>query len=150
MTHHFRRAEISESSTILHQRRQMWLAMNEPERANMSEETLRPWFEKNMLEGNYLGFFALSGNQIVGGAGLLLYHWLPTLDYSTLRGYIHHVYVEPEHRGLGLAKQLVQHALTVCTERNIKLVSLHASEMGRPIYESLGFKDQDEMLWNNL
>mgnify|MGYP003548309000 CR=1 FL=1 len=41
--------------------------------------------------------------------------------------------------------QLVDEALGVCRESGVTAVSLHASDAGRPLYESLGFVATNEM-----
>ncbi|MBQ8922165.1 MAG: GNAT family N-acetyltransferase [Oscillospiraceae bacterium] len=55
------------------------------------------------------------------------------------RGYVLGVYTEPEHRGKGCATLLMQRLLQEAKRLGLNLVSLSASDMGRPIYEKLGF-----------
>lgn len=153
---------LSDLKTIVQQRQNMFLEMNDLPKAQMPEQFMLKWLEQHMLEGKYFGQFAiLDGSpegslegkgvgEIVGGAGLMVYHWLPSTDLTTLRGYICNVYVQPAHRGKGLAKQMVQHLLELCTLQGIRLVMLHASEMGRPIYEKMGFEVSPEMIWKAL
>ena len=62
-----------------------------------------------------------------------------------MRAYLLNVYVSPPHRGRALARTLVQVALTECRKRGIDIVTLTASEAGRPTYERLGFGVQSEM-----
>ncbi len=56
------------------------------------------------------------------------------------RGYVLGVYTEPAHRGKGCATMLMQRLLEEAKRMKLNLVSLSASEMGRPIYEKLGFR----------
>jgi len=143
----FRPATLADGPTILRQRRLMFTDMGDLERASLTDKVFLPWLEKNLLEGRYVGLLAVSQDQIVAGAGLLFYHWLPAPDHGTLRGYICNVYVEPEHRRKGLAKQLVQQCLDLCQERGISTVTLHASEMGKSVYQAIGFKVGNELVW---
>lgn len=143
----FRLATLSECPLIVRQRRLMFSEMGDPDRANMPETVLLEWLETHIQGGSYIGFFALEGESVVGGAGLLLYDWLPAPDRTTQRGYICNVYIEPTHRGQGLAKQLTQQCLDYCQQRGISIVTLHASEAGRPVYDRLNFLPLPEMIW---
>jgi ribosomal protein S18 acetylase RimI-like enzyme len=62
-----------------------------------------------------------------------------------VRGYILNVYVEPNYRGHGLAKQLMARAEEEFRQRGVAFEVLHASAMGRPVYEGLGWNVMPEM-----
>jgi GNAT superfamily N-acetyltransferase len=55
------------------------------------------------------------------------------------------VYTEPAHRRRGLARRLMVAMLDWLREQGYGTVSLHASDYGRPLYESLGFAATNEM-----
>jgi ribosomal protein S18 acetylase RimI-like enzyme len=61
------------------------------------------------------------------------------------RGYILDVYVEPGYRGRGVAKNLMHEAELSFRRQGVNYVFLHASDAGRPLYESLGFAPTTEM-----
>jgi len=143
----FRQATLDDLPIIIHHRRQMFLDMGSPERAEMAQRVFPGWLEQALPEGTYLGLFAEFEGQVVAGTGIMFHHWLPGSDGSTLRGYLLNVYVEGEHRRKGLAKTLLQQALDICRGRGISTVTLHASEMGRPVYQGLGFRVLNEMMW---
>lgn len=48
----------------------------------------------------------------------------------------------PEFRGRGLARHLLTHLLHELDQRGIASIGLDATDMGRPLYESLGFTTQ--------
>jgi len=48
--------------------------------------------------------------------------------------------VEPAHRGQGIGRALMQHALEFLDDRQIQTVRLDATPMGQPLYEKLGFR----------
>jgi GNAT superfamily N-acetyltransferase len=56
-----------------------------------------------------------------------------------LQAVIHNFAVYEEHRGKGIGRALFLRALRDCRERGIGRVSLNATVMGRPLYESFGF-----------
>lgn len=58
---------------------------------------------------------------------------------------LQNVYVLPEHRRHGLARRLVEASIAWCREQGYRRLTLNASEAGRPLYESMGFKAGNQM-----
>lgn len=54
-------------------------------------------------------------------------------------GYVLGVFTEPEHRGQGLATQIMELILREAKRLRLDTVTLSASDMGKGIYEKLGF-----------
>ncbi len=105
-----------------------------------------PWAQRQLAAGTYLGWLIEARGQAVAGAGLLLLDWPPHfMDPQPLRAYLLNVYTHPDHRGVGLARLLTETAIVETRRRNIRILSLHASEAGRPVYERLGFAPTNEM-----
>lgn len=144
-----RRATVDDVDLISDQRIAMFHDMGVTDDAalNRMDATFRIWLINKITVGLYQGWFMLTEDgQVAAGAGLWLNEWIPhPYDARTIRGYILNVYTVPEHRRRGLARQLVETILDYCRERDIHVVALHASEGGRPIYESLGFAESNEM-----
>jgi GNAT superfamily N-acetyltransferase len=75
------------------------------------------------------------GNAVSGGSasfveGVSYIGWMATL---------------PEYRGRGLAEALLRHMDAFMRRRyGVKETVLHATEMGRPVYERMGFRAVDE------
>jgi len=105
-----------------------------------------PWVRRHLEAGTYLGWLAEVEGEVVAGAGLLLLDWPPhVIDPQPLRSYLLNVYTRPAHRGRGLAVRLTETAIAETRRRGVRIMSLHASEYGRPIYERLGFSPTNEM-----
>ncbi|HSD84033.1 MAG TPA: GNAT family N-acetyltransferase [Anaerolineae bacterium] len=85
-------------------------------------------------------------DQIAASGALKFTDWLPRPDGSR-RGlvYVHSVYTEPAYRRQGLARQILTAMMADCRANGWPRISLHASELGRGLYESLGFKPTNEM-----
>ncbi len=86
------------------------------------------------------------GGQIAASGALKFTDWLPRPDGSR-RGlvYVHSVYTEPAYRRQGLARQILTAMIDDCRANHWPRISLHASELGRGLYEDLGFKPTNEM-----
>jgi GNAT superfamily N-acetyltransferase len=52
------------------------------------------------------------------------------------------VLVEESHRGRGIGRALMEHALRFLDDRGVPTVRLDATPLGRPLYERLGFVEQ--------
>lgn len=145
-----RLATLGDSEVITEHRKQMFLDMGKPQDTRMLEmlAAFRPWVEQALQSGEYMGWLITAGESVVASLGLMFTNAAPRLqDVGTVRGYIFNVYTQPAHRRRGLAGQMVSAALEECRARDIGLVALHASEDGRSLYESLGFKASNEMVW---
>ena len=80
------------------------------------------------------------------GAGWLIDfppHWI---DAEPIPAYLLNFYVDPAFRGRGLAYDLLKTAVEDARRRGIRVVSLHASKFGKPLYERNGFEATNEMI----
>ncbi|WP_339095186.1 GNAT family N-acetyltransferase [Deinococcus sp. VB142] len=142
-----RLATPADAEIIAQQRDAMFLDMGEDaEKLARVHDSALAWHRRALESGLYTGFLAETDGEIVGGAGLLWQDLPPNPDTDLdVRGYVMNVYVRPDRRGRGLARRLLERVLEECEARGVTLVSLHASEAGRPLYEQLGFKPTNEL-----
>ena len=110
-------------------------------------ENFVSWVRPRLVDGSYLGWLLEQDGQVVAGAGMWLMdfppHWM---DAEPARAYLLNFYVQPEARGNRLAGAMLHTAVAEANRRGIKVVSLHASELGRPIYERYGFTSTNERM----
>jgi GNAT superfamily N-acetyltransferase len=86
------------------------------------------------------------GGKIAASGALKFTDWLPRPD-GQRRGlvYVHSVYTVPEYRRQGLARRLLNAMIDYCRDNGWPRLTLHASDMGRGLYEDLGFEPTNEM-----
>jgi GNAT superfamily N-acetyltransferase len=110
-------------------------------------ENFIPWVRTRLGDGRYVGWIVEEDGRAVAGAGTWLIdfppHWM---DAQPLRAYLLNFYVDPAMRGRGLAYSLLRLAVEDARRRGIRVVSLHASKFGRPLYERNGFEPTNEMI----
>ena len=145
-----RTAEIADAALISAHRRAMFAEISPLDESILSalERRSDAWTERMIHEGKYVGWIASDAGHPVASAGLLILDWPPhPLDpEGELRGYLLNVFVEPAYRKRGLANELVKRCLAEARQRGIRVVTLHSSNAGRPIYERLGFRTTNEMM----
>lgn len=146
-----RRATVDDSALITRHRKAMFADMQDAAEPVLDEmaRNFEPWLRRMIAEDKYTGWITDDGERPVGSAGLLILDWAPHfLDPRCgQRGYILNVFVEPEYRARGIAKALTLECMTEAKRRGIGVVALHASRKGQPVYEKLGFKTSNEMLF---
>jgi GNAT superfamily N-acetyltransferase len=111
------------------------------------EATSSIFFAQALAEGWYRAWLAQNAaGEVVAGGGILILPW-PShpRDSQTRRPMIVNVYTEPEYRRQGLARRLMVIMLEWLRQQGYGTVSLHASDYGRTLYESLGFEPTNEM-----
>ncbi len=146
-----REATVADAALIAAHREAMFASM--ASMANADLATMRrcsePWIARMIEDGRYLGWIVRDGQRPVASAGLFILDWPPhPLDpEGEKRGYLLNVYVEPEYRRRGLAHDLVEMCMAEARRKGIRVVTLHASDAGRPIYEEMGFKRSREMIY---
>lgn len=146
-----RTATLADAETVVSHRRAMFLDMGYPDDDAMRAmiERFRPWLLAKMQNGEYLAWFAVYADkhqEVAAGLGIWLMDWPPTLlGAGRWRPNILNVYTRPENRRQGLARKLMEHALAWCRANALSTVILHASDAGRPLYQSMGFQSTSEM-----
>lgn len=111
------------------------------------EVVSREYFIEALRAGRYVSWMAEDSNgEVVGGGGIVVADWpgFPG-ENQAKRAWILNMYTEPEARRSGVARRLMQTMIEWCRRAGYGSVSLHASEVGRPLYESMGFQQTNEM-----
>lgn len=143
-----RPATVRDLEAILHHRRRMCEDMGHRDAAALDAMVAdcRPLLRRWLEDGLYRGWLAEREGAVVAGGGLIVSTWLPNAaDPQDRRATILNVYTEPAHRRQGLARALMEVMLGWCRDDGFRAVTLDASEDGRALYESLGFRPTPQM-----
>jgi GNAT superfamily N-acetyltransferase len=146
-----RSVTLADAALITAHRRAMFASMPNPQAAILDamSRAFEPWVKQRISEGKYLGWVVEDGSRVAGSAGLLIVDWPPHPFHpeGSRRAYLLNVFVEPEFRKRGLAHSLIERCLAEARQRGIRVVTLHSSDAGRPLYEKLGFHPTSEMMF---
>jgi GNAT superfamily N-acetyltransferase len=146
-----RRATVEDAPVIARHRAAMFRDMGDASGDDVAriESASILYLRRMISERRFLGWLAERQGEVVAGGGLVVSQLLPrpgAVDGGE-QALILNVYCEPEHRRRGLARALMEAMLEWCKRKRIAKVVLHASQDGRPLYESLGFIQTNEMRW---
>ena len=119
----------------------LWI--NTPGMGLNSTDDSREGIEKYIKRNPTSCFVAEDNDKIVG---------VIIAGHDGRRGYIYHTAVLPAYRKQGIAKQLVEHAMSALDAEGINKVALVAfkkNELGNGFWENIGFINRDDLVYRN-
>jgi len=100
-------------------------------------EESRKYFEG----GDQTTVVAMDGEEVVGCASMSYIWIMPTFSHPTgKRGHLMNVYTRADHRRMGISRKMIHMLIDEAKEKGATEISLDATQMGNPFYESLGFE----------
>ena len=103
----------------------------------------REYFEN----GDQTTVLALDGERVIGCATICYIRMMPTFSHpSGKRAHLMNVYTAEAYRRQGIADRMVTMLIENAWDRGVTEISLDATEMGRPLYEKLGFTGSTECM----
>ena len=146
-----RPVRVDDLDLVCEHRERMFRESNSPGRteAILATQTahFRPWLPMRLGDGSYFGYVVEDHGKPIAGIGLMVIDWPPGPSHPMhdKRGYVLNVFVEPSHRKQGIARALMDRADREFASRGVAFAILHATKMGRPLYEQLGWSATSEM-----
>ena len=99
------------------------------------------------LNGDQVTVLALDGDVVAGCASMSFMRIMPTFSHPTgKRAHLMNVYTRSDYRRQGIARKMVNMLIDETWKRGATEISLDATKMGRPLYESLGFTNSTECM----
>ena len=144
-----RKATLDDVDVIIEHRAAMFSDMGYQDAARMAQMRVSSdaFLRRSLVDGTYQGWLAeTDGGRAVGGGGVVIVPWPGSPeDPAPRRGWILNIYTEPEFRHRGIARRIMDEIVAWCAAEGFRAVALHASTFGRPLYESMGFRQTNEM-----
>ena len=139
----WKKADISDLETLVKTRVEVLRAANKlDDSADMSEvgAQSRDYYTKALADDSHTAFLVYDGDDFIGAGGVSYYTVMPTYhNPSGRKAYIMNMYVRPEYRRQGIALKTLDMLVRDARERGVELISLEATDMGKPLYEKYGF-----------
>jgi ribosomal protein S18 acetylase RimI-like enzyme len=136
---------------VCRHREEMFRASNTPGRTedvlNAMTAAFRTWLRPHLKDGSYFGFVVEDAGTPVAGIGLMVIDWPPHPSHpkEDKRGYVLNLFVEPLYRQRGLGNMLMGLGEAELRKRGVSYGVLHATRMGKPLYERMGWAGTSEM-----
>ncbi|HXF47897.1 MAG TPA: GNAT family N-acetyltransferase [Verrucomicrobiae bacterium] len=144
-------ATLKDIETLVTHRRGMWFDMGYKNKAELdaADKVYRLWAKPRLRSGELIGFIVEVSGQTAGSGCLWLQPVQPRPGRPGFKGggqpYLLSMYTEHPFRGKGVATKIVKESIRWAKAKGFPRMTLHASDMGRSVYEKLGFKQTWEM-----
>ncbi len=100
----------------------------------------RAFFQKGLSEQTCEAVIAGENGRCIGTAVAFYYLSVPSSrNHTGKNAYITSVFVEPEYRRRGIGSEMIRRIVEKAQAYGCVNIMLTATEMGRPMYEQLGF-----------
>ncbi|HXQ93674.1 MAG TPA: GNAT family N-acetyltransferase [Thermoplasmata archaeon] len=144
-----RRATASDTDLLVRHRLAMFASLGGQPKRGLARHGPRyaAWLVPQLAKGELIAWVAEGSDGRALGSGAVWFQPAqPRPGFDDLRvPYILSIYTEPSARGHGVATAIVRKAIGLAKRLGYARVTLHASPMGRGVYERLGFGPTSEM-----
>ncbi len=144
-----RQATRTDLPDLVRLRRAMFEAMgfDDPAQLAAADAAAAAYFGEAIPAKKFYGWLAFTPtNEAVGSGGAVIDQHPPgPNNLSGQIGYLMNVVTLPDYRRRGIGGRIMRAMLEWLAEQGVRRVTLHTTEMGRSVYEELGFVDSNEM-----
>lgn len=103
-------------------------------------QNCRAFFEKGLADGTCEAMIAEEDGRCIGTAIAFYYLSVPSSrNHTGKNAYLTSVFVEESHRRRGIGSEMIRQIVRRAQAYGCVNIMLTATEMGRPMYEKLGF-----------
>ena len=140
----YRAATADDAATIANLRWEMETERHEAHEGHVTQAAFLAQasdiVRSELARGGYRAWVAEADGQVVACVVLMCWPVMPSLErLQRSRGMVSSVYTKPDYRRQGVARRLMDTLIADCRQRKMQRLILWASEMGRPLYEDMGF-----------
>lgn len=117
----------------------------EPSARLLAENSL--YYRRHITDDTHFAVSAKWNGEDAGCGAICLTDELPSPDNPTGRcAYLMNIYVREPFRGHGIAHEIVKRLIAEAKARDCGKIYLETTADGRPVYESLGFRDLPDIM----
>ncbi|MHA1978455.1 MAG: GNAT family N-acetyltransferase [Candidatus Hodarchaeales archaeon] len=144
-----RKATVSDVPALVKLRRLMFESMghNNPDLLKAGDLAVEKFFNESIPNKTFRGWVAInSSGEVVSNIGVIIDQHPPSPNNITGKiAYLMNLCTLSPYRRQGIARKLLEEVLAWTRQLDIKRVSLHATKLGKSLYEQLGFTETNEM-----
>ena len=119
---------------------------NDVDMSEVKKQSLE-YYQNALINNSHLAYLIFDEDKFVGAGGISYFKVMPTYHNPTgKKAYIMNMYTNPSYRRQGIAFKTLGLLVADAREKGITVISLEATDMGKPLYEKYGFvKMNNEM-----
>jgi GNAT superfamily N-acetyltransferase len=143
-----RPATVDDVRDLVTLRRVMFEAMGhtDPDALDRMCEASAEFFERDLPTGAFRAWIAEQDGRPIASIGLVVHRVPPSPSRPVGKeAYVMNLVTLPDHRRRGIASALLDCALAAARSEGIPVASLHATRIGRRIYERAGFEIDEDL-----
>ena len=107
----------------------------------------RRYFAERFAAQRLWCWFAEDAQGVAGAVAFVINDIPPRpSDLRVLEAHVLNMFVAPARRGAGVGRRLLTAGVAAAAARGVRLVVLHATDDGRPLYRSLGFEPHPDWM----
>jgi len=111
-------------------------------------EASRKYYMGAIPSGEHIACLAFENGLFVGCGGICLYQEMPLPDNALgLCGYLMNIYTRSAFRRRSVGKRIVEWLTAQGRQRGAKKIYLEASDMGRLLYQNIGFLPMRDQMY---
>ncbi|WP_193065032.1 GNAT family N-acetyltransferase [Oceanobacillus oncorhynchi] len=145
--YNFERAAIDDIESIISLRVALLKEVGEIKSTKEEQiimSSTRKYLEETFTNNEFISYVAKFKGEAVSISGMVIYKRPPYItNLNGIEAYLLNMYTLPNHRGKGLARELIECCLEECKRKNVKRIWLHSSEDGKYLYKKMGFSYND-------
>jgi GNAT superfamily N-acetyltransferase len=123
------------------------MGYDDPAQMDPADAAASAYLAQAMPARQFYGWLAVTlAGEAVGSGGVVFDQHPPgPTNISGRTGYIMNLVTDPRYRRRGIARRMMRTMVEWLAGQSIQRVTLHATDVGRPLYKELGFVDSNEM-----
>ena len=139
-----REAVIDDVDELVRLRCELWNAVGEPTPTPELIEATRSYFSRHVGSKNFITLVLHSGTEIISVGTVHCFERLPYAgNLSGKEFYLLNMYTRPQYERRGYASKIIDNFRRLAQEQKVGRIWLHASNIGRPVYERAGYISRD-------
>ncbi|MBU5625737.1 GNAT family N-acetyltransferase [Oscillibacter sp. MSJ-2] len=143
----FRLANRDDLEALVENRMEFVQAVKGIDRKEDFRTKTRAFLSAHLEQPDFAAFIAVEEGRIAASCMACVFAVLPTEDLPAgRRARVMNVYTQPAHRRSGYAEALVRMMAEEMKRRGVEELRLECTEMGRPVYEKVGFEKLDNQM----
>ncbi len=150
MALNYKKATIADLEILTETRIEVLRAANklsdDVDMREVKKQTLE-YYKNALKDDSHSAYLVFDGETFVGAGAVSYFQVMPTFHNPTgKKAYIMNMYTKPSYRRQGIAFKILDLLVTEAKVKGITVISLEATQMGKPLYTKYGFvKMNDEM-----